>query len=323
MIQLQLTLKPLPSGAFTFESEKIYIVQTIQTMMRKETTVYKCNDHVLSYNLEKLSIPRADAFQDFMVDDSCRQKMCEWCYRIVDHFNGSRELVAIAQNYLDRFLDQYRCDCTAYKLAAITSLYLAVKIYNRKPISSKSLASLSNGEFLVEDIAEMEDMILKTLDWKMSPPTASSFCGYFHGLLPTSIKPSVRQTILQRSCFFSELAVMNYSFLSFNPSEVAFAAISNSLEGLESFNMSNEAKQDFIRGIEILTEMSRTSERIKMIQDKLWALYRRSKQYAAHDAKKVRSRQHHQNTDHKHDKTPYRGDMECESSPVSCIRANE
>lgn len=113
--------------------------------MKKEGSVYKCNDYVLSHKLEKVTMSRHprgsdSASQDFLVDDLCRQKMCEWSYRIVDHFNGSRELVAIGQNYVDRFLDKYRCDCTAYKLASITSLYLAVKVHNRKPFSMTSLA---------------------------------------------------------------------------------------------------------------------------------------------------------------------------------------
>jgi hypothetical protein len=33
--------------------------------------------------------------------------MCEWSYRIVDYINGNRELVAISQNYVNRFLGIY------------------------------------------------------------------------------------------------------------------------------------------------------------------------------------------------------------------------
>jgi hypothetical protein len=36
-----------------------------------------------------------------------QQMMCEWSYRIVDHISGSRELVAISQNYINRFLGKY------------------------------------------------------------------------------------------------------------------------------------------------------------------------------------------------------------------------
>ena len=149
----------------------------------------------------------------------------------------------------------------------------------------ESLAELSRGEFLVEDIAEMETILLKALDWNMCPPTAFCFCGHFHALLPKNTKASVRQTILQRSYFFSELSVMEYSFaLSCNPSEVAFAAILNSLADLNpSFFVGQDGKDDFINDIEQCSGLSRVSQRIRHTQDKLWGLYQRSSQYKVHD----------------------------------------
>jgi len=184
----------------------------------------------------------------------------------------------------------FSSDCTSYKLALITSLYLAVKVHNQKPFSMTSLADLSGGEFLVEDITEMEMILLKALGWNMCPPTAFCFCGHFHALLPPNTKTSVRQTILQRSCFFSELSVMEYSFtLSSNPSEIAFAAILNSLTGLTpSFFVGLDGKDDFIKDIEQCSGLSRTSERIRQAQDKLWGLYRRSSQYKVHDVKNTK-----------------------------------
>mmetsp|Transcript_5695 Transcript_5695/g.7004 ORF Transcript_5695/g.7004 Transcript_5695/m.7004 type:complete len:334 (+) Transcript_5695:68-1069(+) len=291
MSMLQLTLRQLQYElpSVSASCERCHVVRQIGAMMKKEASVYKCNDYVLSHKLEKITMSRiktSDPSQDFIVDDICRQKMCEWSYRIVDHFGGSRELVAISQNYVDRFLDRFRCDCTAYKLASITALYLAVKVHNRKPFSMTSLADLSRGEFLVEDIAEMENVLLKALDWNMCPPTASCFCGYFHALLPSNTKASVRQTILQRACFFSDLSVMDYSFVvSTNQSEIAFASILNSLAGLSSTLFGGDGKDDFIKDIEQCSGLDRKSERMKAAQDKLWSLYRRSSQYKVHDVK--------------------------------------
>jgi hypothetical protein len=147
-----------------------------------------------------------------------------------------------------------------------------------------SLANLSKGRFLIKDIEEMETVLLNALGWKMSPPTASCFCGYFQALLSPNIKSSVRQTILQRSYFFSELSVMDYSFMvSLKQSEVAFAAIINSLAGLSASLISNSEKQDFIKDIEERTALDHKSERIIMAKEKLWALYRRSTQFKVHD----------------------------------------
>lgn len=45
---------------------------------------------------------------DVMTDETCRLKMSEWCYKICDYLGASRETVAIAFNYLDRFLTAER-----------------------------------------------------------------------------------------------------------------------------------------------------------------------------------------------------------------------
>ena len=111
---LQLSLRELNHDSRSAPSERTYASQQIKTMMQKEKGIYKCNDYILSHKLErKVKAPKkwepsSSCAEDFVVDEQCRQKMCEWSYRIVDHFDGNRALVAIAQNYVDRFLDQYR-----------------------------------------------------------------------------------------------------------------------------------------------------------------------------------------------------------------------
>ncbi len=116
MSMYQLTMRQLESDSLprtSASSERCHVIRQIQAMIKKEDSVYKCNDYVLSHRPGKFTMSRtkttsADTPEDFIVDDVCRQKMCEWSYRIVDHFSGSRELVAISQNYVDRFLDKYR-----------------------------------------------------------------------------------------------------------------------------------------------------------------------------------------------------------------------
>jgi len=36
--------------------------------------------------------------------DEWRSKICEWCYRVIDHFRYDREIVSVAMNYFDRYL---------------------------------------------------------------------------------------------------------------------------------------------------------------------------------------------------------------------------
>ena len=149
-----------------------------------------------------------------------------------------------------------------------------------------SLANLSRGEYLVEDITIMEEVLLKVLDWQLCPPTAATFCGYFHTLISSKVSESGKIAIQQRSYYFCELAVMDYSIiLSANQSEISFAAILNSLAGVHSSLISVECKEMYLREIEECSGMDRRSERVRNVQDKLWVLYHRSTQYIFHDSR--------------------------------------
>ena len=47
--------------------------------------------------------PRKDT-SPFEADNTCRLRMSDWSYKIVDFFGASRDIVAVAFNYLDRFM---------------------------------------------------------------------------------------------------------------------------------------------------------------------------------------------------------------------------
>ena len=138
----------------------------------------------------------------------------------------------------------------------------------------------------MEDITVMEAMLLKALDWQVCPPTASSFCGHFHALISSKINQSGRLAILQQSHYLCELAVMDYSIIVYSSqSELAFAAILNSLASVNSSLISKECKEMYVKEIEECSGMDHRSERVRNTQDKLWSLYHRSTQYIFHDSK--------------------------------------
>merc|ERR1740139_1644212 len=162
------------------------LVDELKVMMQKEDKSYRCRDYMLRRKIENIKVSAVSGTSastdsqpnkslkstknENEIDSLCRTTMCEWCYRVVDHFGARRELVEISMNYLDRFLDKFNCGRTAYKLAAITSMYLAIKLYNQKSLTMKSLSALSRGEFSAVHITEMECVMLQTLSWNLYPP---------------------------------------------------------------------------------------------------------------------------------------------------------
>ena len=95
------------------------------------------------------------------VNEDWRSKICEWSYQVIDHFNYDREIVAVSLSYLDRYLCKRPVNKRTFQLVAMTTLYLACKLYDPNKLRMSSLIELSRGYFTEEHITAMEGSILK------------------------------------------------------------------------------------------------------------------------------------------------------------------
>ncbi len=143
--------------------------EKISALLCRERDYHSSTMHCLSLSrLEKSPIPKT----------RWRPKIIEWFYNIVDHFELNRDIVAIALDLLDRFhifSNEKKNYGESYQLAAMTTLYIAIKInYTSTPVQNKAFAlndyaKLSRGQFLAQDILSMELHLLKHLRWKVNP----------------------------------------------------------------------------------------------------------------------------------------------------------
>ena len=95
------------------------------------------------------------------INDIWREKICEWSYQVIDHFDFSREVVSVSIHYLDRFLATRSCNKKEFQLSAMTTLFLAIKLYEPGKLSMHSMIELSRGYFQVEQMIAMEMAILR------------------------------------------------------------------------------------------------------------------------------------------------------------------
>lgn len=195
-----------------------------------------------------------------------RRKICEWSYRVVDHFRIEREVVSVSMNIFDRYLSlrqnnpdnkpsccqcpscQRAVDSRTFQLGAMTALYMGIKIHaessghdsQRKRLRLSSMVDLSRGQFSAEDICQMERDMLKGLSWRVNPTTPSMVVSYLLRLMPphTHIPRECQQhydlslhVLNELSRYLSELSVClaNVSS-SFLPSEIAYASILVAME---------------------------------------------------------------------------------------------
>jgi Cyclin, N-terminal domain/Cyclin, C-terminal domain len=272
-------------------------------IMQEQTGKYDCSDYlsvpvwqqnatcqVIRKPKFEMSPPRAISpvsATNTRIDEYCREQIVEWSFRVVDYFHIDREVVAVSLSFLDRFLERCRCDRTSFKLAATTTLHLAVKLlYPCKLGDLGILSDLSRGEFEMSDVNRMESNILHTLSWNLHPPTScafgSLFLDYFFASRVVTMSGADVDDIYDVSAFFSELAVCDYTFTSIRPSTIALAAILNALEGM--FGPDNGIASDVLSSALALHNASFNSmQDLHAARNRLWELYERSEECALHN----------------------------------------
>jgi len=166
-----------------------------------------------------------------------REKICEWCYQVIDHCDIDRGVVSIALNYFDRFLSARALeDEDSFQLLAMTSLYLAAKLHSTRKISACSMSSLSKGCFTVDRILSMEICIMQTLRWHLNPPTPSIYLDVIEPLVEASLGDERGQAsyeIAELSRYLVELGVCDSYFVGRSPSSVARASLLLAAESLK------------------------------------------------------------------------------------------
>jgi hypothetical protein len=255
-------------------------IDFLRVMISKEK-VYKCRDYLgcrgtkvqrdifFESGIECAPLEIEDA-----IDSTCREKMCEWTFRVCDFFHINREIVALSFSFLDRFLDRCTCDRTVFKLASITTLLMATKIFNAKQISINCLIELSRGQFDMSHLAEMERIILKALDWRVNPPTVQSFIGYLLAFLPLHDERLAR-SIRQRAIFFAELCCYDYRLVTQDRSLIAVSCIVNALEDTDDddVDVSRELRQDFLETIRSKLSLEFEGDEMETTRGRLLYLY--------------------------------------------------
>lgn len=146
-------------------------------MLKQEISSYKTVDYLAPSYQQQLSLAGTNDEEVFgssashssaasssstsSINEVWREKICEWSYQVIDHFDFSREVVSVAIHYLDRYLSTRSVNKKVFQLAAMTCLFLAIKLYEPGKISMSSMIELSRGYFTVEQMVAMETSILR------------------------------------------------------------------------------------------------------------------------------------------------------------------
>lgn len=241
------------------------IPDVFRVMRHQEDTTYTCHDYLSEDfqqrqtkefpNNPNLFFPSgmstSSASSCTGINELWREKICEWCYQVVDHFDYNRQIVAIALNYLDRYLALRPVNRKIFQLAAMTCLFIAIKMNETRVLSLSAFLSLSRGYFQAEHVLAMEHAILRALSWRVNPPTPLIQAKHLMFVLPKYIERKAE--ILEVTRFLTEISVCDYFFVPHKPSTVALSALFCAFEIVGEGIITQNTKLYFMNQVRNLT----------------------------------------------------------------------
>ena len=260
------------------------IQERIAAMYQQERTNYARHDYMNMRDSEDGETNNEGNTRN-RVSLECREKICEWSYRVVDHFGIDREVVLTSWNFIDRFLStQQECNTTLFKLLAMTSLLLASKLYGSRRLSMQYLVELSRSEFSVGHMMQMEVLLLRTLKWHVHPPTVKAVIRDLLGLLSPMVDDVVLKKVSEYAHFFAELSVYDMSLVGVEAADIALASLLNALNWIDESDLSDSVRLSFIEGACCILKTDHACEDIQFVEKKLWEVYSKTEECALSSA---------------------------------------
>ena len=181
-----------------------------------------------------------------IVTPSHRQALCRWGFQTIAACHCiSHSTAIVAISYFDRFLgssssaaNRALSDLRELQLAFVACLVIALKAHSGLNVECDFVSNVvCRNTYDSEEIMSMEVQVLQSLSWKLNGPTAHDFIDYFVDATP-HLEGSHKRSIKHLSKALVEISFDEYDVAIQYPSEVAFTAISYSLDyaGLHSLN---------------------------------------------------------------------------------------
>jgi hypothetical protein len=200
-------------------------------MLQQEDRYYTISDFFRD-------LPIHDHNGQLSVDPNARRQIAQWIVKIMEACNYKKEFADITMSILDRFVDttdghHVLVDRGLYQLAALSALYVSVKIHCPQALSPDLVAQLSQGSFSRSDIESMERRILFALQWTVNPPTVMSFVRSYLDVIPVDrLDDETRKLILDLASLQADMAVLDSRFIPVKASRVALGSLMNAVESI-------------------------------------------------------------------------------------------
>ncbi|KAL5063590.1 hypothetical protein RYX36_025327 [Vicia faba] len=153
------------------------------------------------------------------LNERMRAILVDWLIEVHDKFDLIQETLFLTINLIDRFLSKQNVVRKKLQLVGLVAMLLACKYEEVSVPVVSDLIHISDKAYSRKELLQMEKLMLNTLQYNMSLPTAYVFMRRF-------LKAAQANKKLEMVAFFLvELSLVDYGMLKFPPSLVAAAAV--------------------------------------------------------------------------------------------------
>ena len=182
------------------------------------------------YHREKESLTMVDPEyirEHPKINELFRATVVDWLVAVHSGDYGwgdlSTDTLYLTVNLIDRFLALASFPVTTknFQLVSVACFFIASKYEDIYPPFAGELCDLSNRVFCPQDIFDMEERIMTTLDYHVSLPTANTF---LLGYLKVA-GASTNELVVNVAGFLLDGSLLSYALLKFLPSQLAAAVV--------------------------------------------------------------------------------------------------
>jgi len=184
----------------------------------------RCKDYVTDmfqylYHAETNAHPRPYMDRQEDINAKMRAILVDWLVEVHMKFRLVPETLYLCVHIIDRYCSIVDVARSKLQLVGVTALFLACKHEEIYPPEVRDCVYITDRAYDRQEVLDMEQTLLRVLDWKISLPTAHPFLDRFLSL--TKASPMTRHT----ATYYLERTLQEHDLLEFRPSLVCASAV--------------------------------------------------------------------------------------------------
>ena len=153
------------------------------------------------------------------INPTMRGILVDWLVEVAEEYKLLSDTLYLSANYIDRVLSSMSVVRSELQLVGVTCMLIAAKYEEIYAPQVEEFCYITDNTYTRTQVVDMERKILDTLKFELTVPTTKTFLRRFL----TAAKAEPRVECL--ASFLTELTLLEYSFIEYEPSEIAASAV--------------------------------------------------------------------------------------------------